>query len=196
MTKPEAEGPVGRGIRALASTDWRARAKKAAAALKADYEAGKQGDDQPVEPIWPTAKEQLDGIVAMVRSARSAPSRTAEQLDTDAADVASALGGIDWAGVKATTAERTGPARKAMREMSDQVDWAKVQPVAAQVSSALIAAVASGQLGVGGRLGSSVIRTIANQSGMAQKVAENLTAQKTTLPPDFRQVIDTTARDS
>ena len=83
-----------------------------------------------------------------------------------------------------------------MRDMADQVDWAKVQPVAAQVSSALIAAVASGQIPMGGMLGSTVVRTIVNQGGLAQKVADSINDHNTPLPPDFRAVIDTTARDT
>jgi hypothetical protein len=80
--------------------------------------------------------------------------------------------------------------------MAEQVDWAKVQPVAAHVSSALIAAVATGQIGVGGRVGSMVVRAIADQAGLAQRVAVTLDADDAPLPPDFRQVIDVTAEEA
>ncbi|MCU1368678.1 MAG: hypothetical protein JWN39_4317, partial [Ilumatobacteraceae bacterium] len=41
---------------------WRDRAKTIAASLKAEYEAGKQGDEAPAAPIWATPKQQLDGL--------------------------------------------------------------------------------------------------------------------------------------
>ena len=190
MTKSDS-GDAGKG------TDWLARAKQAAAALKAEYEAGKQGDESPAAPIWPTAKEQFDAAVKLLRSVRSAKPapQTPAELDADAAEVATALKGVDWAGVRTATAERTSAARRAMRDMGDQVDWAKAQPVAAQVSSALIAAVASGQIGVGGRLGTTVARAIVDQGGLGQRVAQNLNAQHAPMPPDFREVIDTTAQE-
>jgi hypothetical protein len=168
-------------------------AKQKAAALKAEYESGKRGDDAPVAPIWPTPKEQLDAVVKLFPSARSASPASAEELDADAGNVAEALRGVDWAGVRAATAQRTNDATRAMRSMAEQVDWAKVQPVAAHVSSALIAAVATGQIGVGGRLGSTVVRAIADQAGLAQRVAQKLGAEEVPLPPDFRKAIDVTA---
>ena len=82
-----------------------------------------------------------------------------------------------------------------MRTMAKEVDWAKVQPVAAKVSSALMAAVASGQLGVGGRLGTTVARAIINDRNLAQRVSTELVKHEQPLPPDFRNVIDVTATD-
>ena len=204
MTTPDPDAPagtagaIGRGIRAARTTDWKAKAKQAAAALKADYQAGKQGDEAPAEPIWPSASDQFEGVVKMLRAARSGGSKTRSdtELNADADDISSALRNVDWNGVRTATAERTSGPRKAMRDMADQVEWSKVQPVAAQVSSALIAAVAAGQIPMGGLLGSTVVRTIMNQGGLAQRVADNLSEQKNTMPPDFRGVIDTTARDS
>ena len=78
--------------------------------------------------------------------------------------------------------------------MAQQVDWGKVQPVAAQVSSALIAAVASGQLGLGGRLGPTLARAIINQGGLGQRVAGKVTASASP-PPDFRGVIEASSRE-
>jgi hypothetical protein len=204
MTTPDPDAPagaagaIGRGIRAARTTDWKAKAKQAAAALKADYQAGKLGDEAPAEPIWPSASDQFEGVVKMLRAARSGGSKTRSdtELNADADDISSALRNVDWNGVRTATAERTSGPRKAMRDMADQVEWSKVQPVAAQVSSALIAAVAAGQIPMGGLLGSTVVRTIMNQGGLAQRVADNLSEQKNTMPPDFRGVIDTTARDS
>jgi hypothetical protein len=58
-----------------------------------------------------------------------------------------------------------------MKSMAAEVDWDKVQPVAAKVSSALIAAVASGQLGIGGRFAAPVARAIMNDRNLAQRVS-------------------------
>ena len=96
---------------------------------------------------------------------------------------------------RAATGERTADAAAAMRSMAKEVDWAKVQPVAAKVSSALMAAVASGQLGVGGRLGGTVARAIMNDRNLAQRVNNELVKYEQPLPPDFRDVIDATATD-
>jgi hypothetical protein len=182
---------AGRFVRAVKSGDWKAKAKQGADSLKAEYKAGKVGEESAPTPIWPTPKEQLDRVLGLFRSPKPVP----EDLDAEADQVAVALRGVDWAGVRAATATRTGDAARAARTMAAQVDWAKVQPVAARVSSALIAAVASGRLGVGGPLGSMVVRTIADQSGLAQRVAQNLENEQAPLPPDFRDVIDTTARE-
>ena len=186
---------AGRLVRVVTDTDWTAKAKERAAALKAEYESGRRGDESPATPIWPTPKEQLDTVLGLLRSVRSTPPSSTAQLDADADDVAKTLRGVDWAGVRAATSQRTSDATRAMRTMADQVDWAKVQPVAAQVSSALIAAVATGHIGVGGRLGSTVARAIANQAGLAQRVAVTLDDQKAPLP-DFRQAIDVTAKET
>ena len=80
--------------------------------------------------------------------------------------------------------------------MAEQVDWSKVTPVATQVSTALIAAVASGQLGVGGRLGSTVARAIVDQGGLGRQVAARVATREVDVPAEVRRVIDTTARDS
>lgn len=191
-----------------------ARAKRAASTLKAEYEAGKRGDDTPPEHIWATSREQLDGFLALLRStvgsSGGASARDAElEHNADAGEgntetepqvavdeVAGALGGVDWASVRSATAERTGDAAKAVKAMTDQVDWGKVQPVASQVSRALIAAVAAGQIPVGGRMGATVARAIANQSGLAQRVGDQL--QRSTsaapLPEEFRHAIEATSR--
>jgi hypothetical protein len=192
---------AGRWVKAVKNGALTDRAKKGAATLKAEYEAGRRGDPRPVEPIWPTPAQQLDAVLGKLRSLRRKspspsvvpePAPSAAELDAEAQEVATALGTVDWGQVKAETARRTGDAARAMKAMADQVDWAKVQPMAAQVSSALIAAVASGRLPVGGRLTSTVARAIVDQGGLAQRVGQNLDR----LPPDFRQVIDTTASET
>lgn len=144
-----------------------ARAAAFAAQLKAEYEAGLRGDADP---------------------------------DADAADaaddVADALRTIDWATVKAATSKGAGEAAERMRAMAQQVDWQAVQPVAAQVSSALIAAVASGQIPLGGPLTGRVARTIMNDQNLAQRVADALDRTASPMPPDFRGVIDTTGTEA
>ncbi len=119
-----------------------------------------------------------------------------DMLASDADEVAAALRNVDWATVKSAAAERTGDAARTVKAMADQVDWSRVQPVAAQVSSALIAAVASGQLGVGGRLGSTVARAIVDQGGLGQQVAKRVNARQLPVPADLRRIIDATARES
>ena len=214
MGRFDPPGSAGRLAASLRSTDWKGRAKQAAQTLKDEYEAGKRGDDAPVQPIWASPKEQLDAVLGLLRSAgaRDQPGEpgheaiaagtmadgtmAADTMAADADQVAEALRGVDWNKVKAATAERSTDAARTVRAMAEQVDWAKVQPVAAQVSTALIAAVASGQLGVGGRLGSTVARAIVDQGGLAQQVAARVNAQQLPVPADLRRVIDATARDA
>jgi hypothetical protein len=212
---------AGRLAGTVRSTDWKGRAKQAVQTLKDEYEAGKRGDDGPVQPIWASPREQLDAVLDLLRGARAdspespagTPDPTSSVIHADGADladqadhadegadevadeVAAALRGVDWAKVRAATAERSGDAARTVKAMAEQVDWAKVQPVAAQVSTALIAAVASGQLGVGGRLGSTVARAIVDQGGLGQRVARRIPADQLPVPAELRRVIDTTARE-
>ena len=102
--------------------------------------------------------------------------------------------GVYWAAVKAASAEKGSDAAEAMRSMAQKVDWDKVQPVAAKVSSALIAAVATGQLPIGGTSG-RVARAILNDQRFADRIGDRLQADHAETP-DFRSnVIETTARD-
>lgn len=197
-------------LHAAKPANMRDRATAFAKLLKDEYEAGKRGDDAPAQPIWSSPKEQLDGVLGLLRSAAAAvvPSSSSDPAATstepvneatiaaDAEQVAEALRGVDWSTVSAAAAERTSDAARTVKAMADQVDWAKVQPVAAQVSSALIAAVASGQLGVGGRLGSTVARAIVDQGGLGQQVAKRVNAQQLAVPNDLRRIIDATARET
>ena len=213
-------GPSGaarRLARSVRATDWKGRVKQAAQTLKDEYEAGKRGDDAPAQPIWASPKEQLDGVLGLLRSAAASVGSSASSASSasgepgepaptepvddatmaaDADQVAEALRGVDWSTVSAAAAERTSDAARTVKAMADQVDWAKVQPVAAQVSSALIAAVASGQLGVGGRLGSTVARAIVDQGGLGQQVAKRVNAQQLAVPNDLRRIIDSTAPEA
>ncbi|MFN8021733.1 MAG: hypothetical protein U0Q03_09430 [Acidimicrobiales bacterium] len=218
MARLDPAGSTGRLLGKVRSTDWKGRAKQAVQTLKDEYEAGKRGDDTPAEPLWAGPREQLDAVLTLLRRAPNDTAQaTAEptdaagtgdmagtgvavvddaQLQADADEVADALRGVDWAKVRAVTSERGADAARTVREMAEQVDWNKVQPVATQVSTALIAAVASGQLGIGGRLGSTVARAIVDQGGLGRQVAARVTAREVDVPAEVRRVIDTTARDS
>ena len=202
MAGAKRDKPLRRVARAVTTTDWGAKAKQIAASLKAEHAAGRDGDESPAEPVWPTPKEQLDGLRKLFRSnspdtVASAPDEAPDEqtLDNDAAEVADALRRVDWAQVKAATAERTNDVARTMRSMAEHVEWNKVQPVAAQVSSALIAAVAAGRIPIGGQLGSMVARAIADQNNLGRRVADNLEQSPTNVPPDFRGVIETTATE-
>jgi hypothetical protein len=202
MAGPQGDKPLRRVARAVTTKDWGARAKQVAASLKAQHAAGRDGDDSPAEPVWPTPKEQLDALRRLFRKNSPDNILTAgdkapdeQNLDNDAAEVADALRRVDWAQVKAATAERTNDVARTMRSMAEHVEWTKVQPVAAQVSSALIAAVAAGRIPIGGQLGSMVARAIADQNNLGRRVATNLEQSPTNVPPDFRGVIEATATE-
>ncbi len=196
-------------------------ARSAAASLKADYEAGKRGDDSPTTPLWRSPREQLDAVLGLLRTAKSesaaaaprdaagvaqdvesgAPADVAHDTAADAAadEVAEALHGVDWQATRAAMAERTTDAARTVRAMADQVEWTKVQPLAAHVSSALIAAVASGQLPLAGRLGPTVARAIVDQ-GFGRRVGAAVQRRQAATPseptvPDLRHAIEATSRD-
>ncbi len=197
MPRFSAGGAAGRLARAISGSDLSTKAKQAAQALQQEYESGKSGDDAAPAQIWATPRQQIDSLIAILRGPRDEAQSTVNDeaaAETDAEEVAEALRGVDWARVKAATGDRTGEAADAVKAMAQQVDWGKVQPVAAQVSSALIAAVASGQLGLGGRLGPTVARAIINQGGLGQRVAGKVAASASP-PPDLRGVIEATSRE-
>jgi hypothetical protein len=211
MAATDNSKPVNRAIRAVSSVKWSTKAKEIAASLKAQHAAGRDGDDSPAEPVWPTPKEQLEALKKLFRtsSQKSAtadgdaeadaavdePVHNEESLDRDAEEVAHALRGVDWAQVRTATSERSTEVARTMRSLADHVDWAKVQPVAAQVSSALIAAVAAGRIPVVGPLGSMVARAITDQNNLGNRVAANLQRTTAGAPPDFRAVIEATATE-
>lgn len=161
---------AGKLTRKVKPVTERARATDFAHTLRSAYEAGKRDDE---------------GAPA---------SATAPNAD-DVAEVADALSGVDWSKVRAAAADRTAEMSRAMKTMAADVDWARVHAGAARVSSALIAAVASGQLPVGGRLAGPVARAIINDRGLAQQVSEKISRGAGTNPPDFRRIIETTGRD-
>lgn len=206
MAPADSDNPAHRVGRAAKSAKWGVKAKGVVSALKAQHAAGLEGDESPPEPIWPTPKQQLEAFKNLFRSSAkdnvahvdsASPSETGDEaLDRDAQEVAEALRSVDWAQVRAATAERTNDVARTMRSMADHVDWSKVQPVAAQVSSALIAAVAAGRIPVGGPLGSIVARAISDQNNLGRRVAANLQHTPAHAPPDFRGVIEATATES
>ncbi|MFZ9481979.1 MAG: hypothetical protein ACO3AV_03710 [Ilumatobacteraceae bacterium] len=127
----------------------RARATEFADRIKAEYRAGLEGTD--------------------------ATPADEDAIESEASAVVAAMREVDWEKVRAVTSEKSSEAARAMKEMSAQVDWSKVQPVAASISSALIAAVASGQLPIGGVLGGRVLRTIINEADLAARVGQAFT---------------------
>ena len=145
-------------------------------------------------------REQYREGKAAVEAATAAGSDGDDSVD-DAADERTVLGAlrdIDWAAVRHSTAAKTGDVAERMKAMAAEVDWRSAQPAAAHVSSALIAAAASGRLPLGGPLGSTLARAIMNDRGLAQRVSAAMTARPdpgAEQLPDFRGVIDTTARD-
>jgi hypothetical protein len=189
------------------------QAKLAASTLKAEYEAGKRGDDSPAAVLWSSPIAHFDAFLALLGSTRAqaAPVEpvtpkpvTAEPVTgaapeaveaTEAAEAAEAaevtrlLGEVDWAAVRESAGSRSADAVQAVKAMSAQVDWAKVQPVAAQASSALIAAVAAGKLPVGGRTGALVARAMLDQGGLGQRVGRQMAGQ-VRVSPDLRRAID------
>lgn len=201
MAAAEGEKPVRRLARAVTTTKWAAKAKEVAASLKEQHAAGLAGDDSPAVPVWPTPREQLEAVKHLFRTApKHEPAATIAQgddvgFDSDADEVADALRSVDWTHVRAATAERTNEVARTMRSLADHVDWAKVQPVAAQISSALIAAVAAGRIPVGGRLGPLVVRAITDQNNLGRRVAANLEHTATPVPQDFRGIIEATATE-
>ncbi|MFT3854050.1 MAG: hypothetical protein QM733_15100 [Ilumatobacteraceae bacterium] len=179
-----------------------ARARRAAQSLKNEYEAGKRGDDTPAQPIWASPTEQVDAAVRLVRGATDkaagAPAAP-DEPDGDAADeVVTSMRRVDWTVVRAATRDRTSEAAKASRALAAQVDWDRVQPAARRVSMALIGAVASGQLGVGGAFGPLVARAIVDQGGLGGQVEDRLAGDEPfprDLPADLADVIEATARE-
>lgn len=152
-----------------------------------------------LEAARPAAiRDRSRAFAAQVKAEYEAGRSGAADPDPEAtaASVAAAMRRVDWDRVRRVTADRSSAAAQQAREMAGQVDWARVTPAAAEVASALIAAVASGQLGVGGAMGSRVVRTIVNERDLALQVARALQQHRPTQQVgDFRHVIDTTATD-
>lgn len=155
--------------RAAEPATARARASELAQRIRDEYHRGLQGEPDPS----PVAGPPVD------------PAPGADPTPDEAGTVADALRSVDWTKVRAATAERTSGAAATMRSLAADVDWGRVQAGAAVVSSALIAAVASGQIPVGGRLAGPVARAILDDAQLAQRVSSTLAAAGAKVP-DFR----------
>jgi hypothetical protein len=205
------DDPVGRSGGFLRRAAERART--AADALRDEYRKGKEGDASPVQPIAPSAidvikawmarsDEEGDGAAGPATDSHEPSTATVAEAaagatpgDDDAqaaAQVASLLGKVNWHRV--SDAVRDSAATQRMRELAGEVDWAAAKPVAARVASVLIAAAAAGELGgLQGATGRYVAKTIANEMGLAEKVAQRLREQRTVQSASLVGYIDTTA---
>jgi hypothetical protein len=209
------DDPVGRSGGFLRRAAERART--AADALRDEYRKGKEGDTSPVQSIAPSAidvikawmtRDDTNGDEAgehttpespgTAAATAGGPSEEAGAGDDDAqaaAQVASLLGKVNWHRV--SDAVRDNAATQRMRELAGEVDWAAAKPVAARVASVLIAAAAAGELGgLQGATGRYVAKTIANEMGLAEKVAQRLREQRTPQSAPLMGYIDTTATPS
>ncbi|HQZ33303.1 MAG TPA: hypothetical protein PK020_02705 [Ilumatobacteraceae bacterium] len=148
-----------------------------------------------VKPATSKATSRAGEFARNLRAEFEAGQASAATDEVQAAEVADAMRSVDWAKVRAATSAKSSEAAASMKTMAAEVDWDKVQPVAAKVSSALIAAVASGHLGVGGRLAPTVARAIMNDRNLAQRVSTTLAADDAATP-DFRQIVIAGAIDA
>lgn len=197
---------LGRLGKVLGSGSLTARAKAAMETLKAEYEAGKRGDDAPSAVLWAPPRQQLESFVGMLSALRPGARASSndsvgpsdadetvvaspETLAADADELSGMLGKVDWVAVRESASNRSADATRAVRSMAAQVDWERVQPMARQASSLLIAAVASGQLPVAGRTGTLVARAMLDQGGLGERVGRQV-LQQTTLRPELRTVIE------
>lgn len=183
------------------------RARQAADTLRDEYRKGTQGDESPVQSIAPTAVdvvkawmarsgEEVEGAPTNAEHTEAPPhsegDTTTDETAEAASQVATLLGKVNWRRV--SEAARDSTASQRMRELADQVDWAAAKPVAARVASVLIAAAAAGELGgLQGATGRYVARTIANETGLADKVAQRLDAYRNDSNRPLVDYIETTA---
>ena len=180
------------------------RMKVASVTLKDEYRKGREGDNSPVQRIGPNA---IDAIKAWLASdAEEVPQgapladahAAADQEATDAveaAEVADLLGRVNWNNVSG--AARDTAAAQRMKDLADKVDWAAAKPVAARVAAALIAAAAAGELGgMQGAAGRYVARTIANEMGLADRVAQRIRGNRSEQARLLVDYIETTATEA
>jgi hypothetical protein len=185
------------------------RAKQASAALREEYRKGTEGDTSPVQPIAPTAGEVFKRWAASEAEEPDTPapnesaageSSTGNETGTgtgteEADEVADLLRGVDWDAVRRSVSDSATVAR--MRDLASQVDWRTARPVAARVAAALVAAAASGQVGRSKvQIGRYVARTIANETGLAERVAQRITGESTPSSAALVRYIDTTASEA
>ncbi len=180
------------------------RMKVASVTLKDEYRKGREGDNSPVQRIGPNAIDAIKAWLAsdaeeVPQGAPLADAHTAaDQEATDAveaAEVADLLGRVNWNNVSG--AARDTAAAQRMKDLADKVDWAAAKPVAARVAAALIAAAAAGELGgMQGAAGRYVARTIANEMGLADRVAQRIRGNRSEQARLLVDYIDTTATEA
>ena len=159
------------------------RMKAASVTLKDEYRKGREGDDSPVQRIGPNA---IDAIKAWLASDTEEVPQGAPRDDADAA-----------AEQEATGAARDSAAAQRMKDLADKVDWAAAKPVAARVAAAHIAAAAAGELGgMQGAAGRYGARTIANEMGLADRVAQRIRGNRSEQARLLVDYIDTTATEA
>lgn len=191
------------------------RARHAADALRDEYRKGKDGDESPVQPIAPSAIDVIkvwmsrsgesgpdsvgsdEANVSGATDTPSAPSGIATDPDETtqaASQVAALLAKANWRSV--AEAARDNAAAQRMRELAEQVDWAAAKPVAARLATVLIAAAAAGELGgLQGASGRYVARTVANELGLADRVAHLLNSVRNDSNQPLVDYIDATATE-
>ena len=180
------------------------RMKVASVTLKDEYRKGREGDNSPVQRIGPNAIDAIKAWLAsdaeeVPQGAPLADAHTAaDQEATDAveaAEVADLLGRVNWNNVSG--AARDTAAAQRMKDLADKVDWAAAKPVAARVAAALIAAAAAGELGgMQGAAGRYVARTIANEMGLADRVAQRIRGNRSEQARLLVDYIETTATEA
>ena len=182
-------------VNAAEPTVEKVKASAFAQKLLIEFERGRSGEADPSAepPAGPSAESNASAAPnastasAQPNAAGGATDATGTPPPSAADDVDSlvdALSSVDWAKVRAAASEKGSGVATSMKKMAADVDWGKVQSGAAVVSSALIAAVASGQLPIGGRLAGPVARAILNDSDLASKVSSRLKGDEQ--PPDLR----------
>lgn len=166
------------------------RARQMGESLRDEYRRGTEGDTSPVQPIAPTAGDVLR------RWSGDGESTTDDEPGEpdEAGEVADLLQRVDWSSVRRSVTDSDAVAR--MRDLAAQVDWRAARPVAASVASALIAAAASGQIGGSKvQIGRYLARTLANETGLAERVAQRIAGQPGESSTALVRYIDTTASE-
>ncbi len=156
------------------------------------------GSAATAEPAADAARVDAPAADAAAADTATADA-TAEDVaaeDVAADEVVGALRRVDWSRVRSATADRSGDAARAARTLAAQVDWDRVQPAARRMSAALIGAVATGQLGLGGSIGPLVARAIVDQGGLGRRVEDRFAGQPDAPPTDLGGFIETTGRDA
>lgn len=178
------------------------KASEFAQKLRTEFERGRAGEPDAPPASSSVVDDGANGAAGTTpdtappaAAATAAPADTSATTSSDTAadappaadevdSLVDALSSVDWAKVRNAASEKGSGVAASMKKMAADVDWGKVQSGAAVVSSALIAAVASGQLPIRGRLAGPVARAILNDADLASKVSARLKGDER--PPDLR----------